>query len=189
MSRSKSSQAIKKDSIKDLKLKLELDELRKNLTKDLSLPKKKVVESPITQESLCNYINCDKLEEKTVRKVIRKMLDFKKTNRTLSQEILGYKRNTSWKEKMILQLLEEVDYYMLENDQLKSELYNISTIRCETEHNKNGVTEYCKNLKRKFKDFVKTIDAYEGQIYNLKSETMAIVRANEAVIDMKSKII
>lgn len=208
--RSKSLSSVsKKNSVKELKFRLELDTLKDNLLKESNNfsknknkndsssggEKKKYVSD---HDTLCNYSEKDEQNEqndqneqneqneKQIHSVIRKMLDFKKTNKFLSQEILNKQKLISQKERIILQLKEELNFHLNENTQLKANYENISNLKSEVEKNRNGVSEFCKNLKNKFKSYVQIIDMYEEKISICHKERSQIIKSSESIIDMKS---
>lgn len=142
---------------------------------------------PSDYETLCNFADSERKERPYIHSVIKKMLDFKKTNKTLSKQILEKQKNICHKEKMILQLYEELNFHLNENSHLKANYENISILKNQVEHNKNGVTAYCQNLKKKFKHYVEIIDMYEDKISLLKKDREQLIKSCDHIINMKSK--
>jgi hypothetical protein len=202
MSKSKSlATQSQRNSMKELQIKMELDELKHNLLKETKNRNKygssgkKGIRKNNSQfgphDTLCNYSNsvehAENHDEKTVRGVLRKMLDFKKTNHFLSKEILDKQKTISTKEKIVLQLYDELRFHMTDNEKLRINYEEVLKLKSECEVNRNGVSDFCKNLKNKFKSFVKLIDSYEDRISDLNKDRENIISTNESIIDMKCK--
>ncbi len=189
--RDSNSQVIKqtkKNSIQDLQFKMEIEELQANLLK--TIRKKKLQpdseDGKNPEESVCNY-NCnDEKQIKTMEHVLKKMLKMKKDNIFLSRDIFDKHYLVSKKEKMIMQLYEELNFYLCENSQLEQNLEEIKKLKSECEENRDGVSEYCKELKHKFKAFVEIIEKYEDKISKLRRQRDTLIVTNDSVIEMKS---
>jgi hypothetical protein len=174
------------NNTKEIKMKIQCEELASNLKLTKSSYQNKSMSNSRQEEfgnTLCNY-NSDKAQMKTV---LKQMLDYKKTNKNISKEVIEKIKFASWKEKMILQLYEELNYHMKDNSVLTGSLERISNLKNECELNRNLISEYCEKLKSQFKSFVETIEMYEERIQILKKEREQLIRTNEAIIDMKSK--
>ena len=197
----KSKVLTKSNSLQDLKSKLDVHDLKTNLLNDTSRYKnstgfnfnKTNLKSQI--DSICNYSNdgeknekfCKMNQEDPLMNIIRKMIDVKKSNHILGQDILNRKKIITSKEKIILQLYEDLRYNLTENKILTLELESSKKLSSEWESSRNAIVEYCNNLKIKYYDFIKVIEDYEHKISELKREKDQIKRINESIIEMKSK--
>jgi hypothetical protein len=182
-------QQSKKNSINDLQLQMELEELQSNLIKTIrsksTLPQS-CEDEKNPQETLCNYN--DEKKAKTMEQILKKMLKMKKDNNFISKDIFDKHVVVTRKEKMIMQLYEELNFFLNENSQLEIDLEELKKLREECEINRDGVTEYCKELKFKFKSFVEIIDKYEEKIATLKKQRDSLIVTNDSILEMKSNI-
>lgn len=178
----------KKNSINDIKLQMELEELQSNLIKTIrsksTLPQSYDDERN-PEETVCNYI--DDKKAKTMEEILKKMLKMKKDNKFISKDIFEKYIVVNRKEKMILQLYEELNFFLNENSQLEIDLEELKNLREECQINRDGVTEYCKELKIKFKSYVEIIDKYEEKIAILKKQRDNLIVTNDSILEMKSK--
>lgn len=178
----------KKNSINDIKLQMELEELKSNLIKTIrsksTLPQS-CDDERNPEETVCNYI--DDKKSKTMEEILKKMLKMKKDNKFISKDIFEKYIVVNRKEKMILQLYEELNFFLNENSQLEIDLEELKNLREECQINRDGVTEYCKELKIKFKSYVEIIDKYEEKIAILKKQRDNLIVTNDSILEMKSK--
>lgn len=178
----------KKNSINDIKLQMELEELKSNLIKTIrsksTLPQS-CDEERNPEETVCNYI--DDKKAKTMEEILKKMLKMKKDNKFISKDIFEKYIVVNRKEKMIMQLYEELNFFLNENSQLEIDLEELKNLREECQINRDGVTEYCKDLKIKFKSYVEIIDKYEEKITILKKQRDNLIVTNDSILEMKSK--
>jgi len=156
---------LKSKSLQDFKI--EIDNLKHNLLKEKD--------------------SCNCSGESLTRSVIRDMLYMKKTNNFLGNEILIKKKKILQKEKFILQLLNELNFHLKDNSFLKSELNTIIELKHQCEINVKGVTDYCCNLKSKYKSDLQLINKYEDNISELKIQRENIINSSESIIKMKCK--
>jgi hypothetical protein len=178
----------KKNSINDIKLQMELEELKSNLIKTIrsksTLPQS-CDDERNPEETVCNYI--DDKKAKTMEEILKKMLKMKKDNKFISKDIFEKYIVVNRKEKMIMQLYEELNFFLNENSQLEIDLEELKNLREECQINRDGVTEYCKELKIKFKSYVEIIDKYEEKITILKKQRDNLIVTNDSILEMKSK--
>lgn len=178
----------KKNSINDIKLQMELEELKSNLIKTIrsksTLPQS-CDDERNAEETVCNYI--DDKKAKTMEEILKKMLKMKKDNKFISKDIFEKYIVVNRKEKMIMQLYEELNFFLNENSQLEIDLEELKNLREECQINRDGVTEYCKDLKIKFKSYVEIIDKYEEKITILKKQRDNLIVTNDSILEMKSK--
>lgn len=93
----------------------------------------------------------------TLKKVLQKMIDVKKSNIHLSKSILNDKAAIIKKEKLLSELTTEINHFKKENERLKEELEYTEKIKAKCERNEKGVKSYCNTLRGKFKEFVETV--------------------------------
>lgn len=205
MKTSKKSKILSKsNSVKEIKYKHDVEDLKSFLYNDTSRYKNSTgfnfnktngnLKSQI--DSICNYSNEEEKNENLSKmnkedpfmNIIKKMIDVKKSNHILGQDILNRKKIISSKEKIILQLYENLRSNLIENKILTIELESSRKLSSEWESSRNAIIEYCNNLKLKYYDFVKLIEDYEHRISELKREKEQIIRINKSIIEMKSKI-
>jgi hypothetical protein len=199
----------KSNSITDLQSKVEFEDLKQNLkngtnrfkkTFSNSTTHKNLIktskETKFQLESICNYSKENeehqKLEnhqniENSLKTILRRMMDVKKSNHLIVQEIINKKNLITSKEKLILQLYEDLRYNLNENSKLELNYEDSKRLSNEWEVSRNSIVDYCDNLKNKFFEFVKKIEDFEEKIKELKKEKQQIIRINEAIIEMKSK--
>jgi hypothetical protein len=180
-------QQSKKNSINDLKLQMELEELQSNLLKTMrsksTLPQSSDYDRN-PEETVCNYN--DNKKSKTMEEILKKMLKMKKDNKSISKDIFDKYIVVNRKEKMIMQLYDELNFFLNENFQYEIELEELKKLKVECQTNKDGVTEYCKELKIKFKSYVEIIDKYEEKIAILKKQRDNLIVTNDSILEMKS---
>jgi hypothetical protein len=93
----------------------------------------------------------------TLKKVLQKMIDVKKSNIHLSKSILIDKTSIIKKEKLLSELSSEIRHFKVQNEKLREDLENTEKIKAKCEKNEKGVKAYCNTLRGKFKDFVETV--------------------------------
>ena len=113
------------------------------------------------------------------------MLDVKKSNHLIGQNILNRKRVITEKEKIILQLYEDLRYNLNENSKLQLNVEESKNLVKEWEKSRNEIVDYCSNLKKKYSDFVKLIEDFEEKIKELHKEKEQMIRINESILEMK----
>jgi hypothetical protein len=93
----------------------------------------------------------------TLKKVLQKMIDVKKSNIHLSKSILNDKAAIIKKEKLLAELNTEINHFKKENEKLKEDLDHTEKVKAKCQRNEKGVKAYCNTLRGKFKDFVETV--------------------------------
>jgi len=195
----KSHRMTKSNSINDLQHKIELEDLKMNLFSETNRFKKTfsnttqknfnktIKEIKIPFDSICNYSKENDCSEKenSLKNIIKRMLDVKKSNHFIGQNILNSKRVISDKEKIILQLYEDLRYNLNENSKLQLNLEESKNLGKEWEKSRNEIVDYCNNLKKKYSDFVKLIEDFEEKIKELQKEKQQMIRINESILEMK----
>jgi len=107
------------------------------------------------------------------------MLDIKKSNLSLTKQILNDKQSIAKKEKLLQELTMEINHFKNQNNVLKQDLEITDKLKQKCEKNQKGVTQYCNGLRGKFKNFVETIEMYEKTIKELKIEEENIIKTND----------
>ena len=195
----KQNRMTKSNSINDLQFKIELEDLKINLFSETNRFKKTfsnttqnnfnktIKEIKIPFDSICNYSKEGDGSEKenSFKNIIKRMLDVKKSNHLIGQKILNRKRVISDKEKIILQLYEDLRYNLNENSKMQLNLEESKNLVKEWEKSRNEIVDYCNNLKKKYSDFVKLIEDFEEKIKELHKEKEQMIRINESILEMK----
>lgn len=186
----------KQSPIKEIKHKLEFEELKTNLLRSTNSFRNSKKEDEICNYSKTNtnFFNKNIIsiggdnQNPTMADVLKKMLKMKKENRNVSKEIFHTKVSAIQKEKMIRQMIEEIKFFENENGQLSTDLIQIKELKKEIEVNRAGVEEFCKELKIKFKSYVQIIESYEEKIKLLKKDRDQLISVNDQIVEMKCKI-
>jgi hypothetical protein len=184
------SQSLRKESnsqeyFKNLKKTLELEDLKTNLMKPVTTSNFYKKSCSVYLDDKGNTSNQDRSEMKIL---LRKMLTLKKENDQMSKQIYKKHLNLRNKEKIIFQLNEEMKHFQLRNEDMKYKLEDMNILREVCEKNRDGVIQYCKNLKHRYKSFMEIINKYESKIEVLHIERENIFKNFEIICEAKCKI-
>ena len=123
-----------------------------------------------------------------LRSLLVEMLYSKKQNTQRTKDLLTQVNKLITKESLIIQLRTEYKYIKLLNSYYKQYLTLIKDKKEKCLQNKNGVKEYCDDLRKNGKGNTHIIDKYEEKIRQLKKEKKEIIKTNEGIIKIKMDI-
>ena len=123
-----------------------------------------------------------------LRSLLVDMLYSKKQNTQRTKDLLTQVNKLITKESLIIQLRTEYKYIKLLNSYYKQYLTLIKGKKEKCLQNKNGVKEYCDELRKNGKGNTHIIDKYEEKIRQLKKEKKEIIKTNEGIIKIKMDI-
>ena len=123
-----------------------------------------------------------------LRSLLVEMLHTKKENTQRTKGLLTQVNKLITKESLIIQLRAEYKYIKLLNFYYKQYLTLIKNLKEKCLENKNGVKEFCDNLRKSGKGDTLIIDKYEEKINQLKKEKKEIIKTNEGIIKIKTDI-
>ena len=123
-----------------------------------------------------------------LRSLLEEMLHTKKENIKRTKGLLSEVNKLITKESLIIQLRTEHKYIKLLNLYYKQYLSLIKDLKEKCFQNKNGVKEFCDELRKNGKDDTVVIDKYEEKIRQLKKEKKEIIKTNEGIIKIKNEI-
>ena len=123
-----------------------------------------------------------------LRSLLVDMLYSKKQNTQRTKDLLTQVNKLITKESLIIQLRTEYKYIKLLNSYYKQYLTLIKDKKEKCLQNKNGVKEYCDDLRKNGKGNTHIIDKYEEKIRQLKKEKKEIIKTNEGIIKIKNEI-
>ncbi len=123
-----------------------------------------------------------------LRSLLVDMLYSKKQNTQRTKDLLTQVNKLITKESLIIQLRTEYKYIKLLNSYYKQYLTLIKDKKEKCLQNKNGVKEYCDDLRKNGKGNTHIIDKYEEKIRQLKKEKKEIIKTNEGIIKIKMDI-
>ena len=123
-----------------------------------------------------------------LRSLLVEMLHTKKENTQRTKGLLTQVNKLITKESLIIQLRAEYKYIKLLNFYYKQYLILIKNLKEKCLENKNGVKEFCDNLRKSGKGDTLIIDKYEEKINQLKKEKKEIIKTNEGIIKIKTDI-
>ena len=105
-----------------------------------------------------------------MKNFLKTMLTVKKNNKTTTDKILDIKTNIIKNEKLIIQIENELKFYINLNEKIQADLY-MTTIRKNTsEISEKQAKAYCNEIKKKFRVVVETIEHFEGILNKLNEE-------------------
>ncbi len=192
--KNKLSKSFRKDSnatgsLKEIKEKFEIENLKENLCKNATMSGfyNKGSERRVLKEDKCNYGTYYTSDKMQIKNVLRKMLDLKKANLQMGKNIVKMHSSANQKEKIIIQLNEEMNYFKNKNENVKQELDQHCAIREICEKNRDGVIDFCQNLKKRYKVFMEIINKYENKIESLNQERESLYKTFENILEMKCK--
>lgn len=192
LSKSFRKESQRSESLKEIRKNLEINDLKVNLLKNstasnfyISKEKSKFPFEEVNKK--CNDLNSSP-DKQQIKNILRKMLDIKKENLRMSRNILKIHTNNNTKEKIIIQLNEEMNHFKFKNKFIKENLDDLTSVREKCEINRDGVIEFCNNLKKRYKSFMEIINKYEFSIKSLNEERESIVKTFENLCELKSNL-
>lgn len=116
------------------------------------------------KEESNNLKNIGNIDMKTRLKTL---LNIKKTNKDIANEIISQKLETSNLSKLVTQLEYELNFHKKISSQLQEELYLVSAKKDRQVNSERECQNYCLEIKKKFKSIVETVERFEDELKEL----------------------
>lgn len=100
-----------------------------------------------------------------IKSILDKMVNVKKTNIRLSNDITSDRQSTTRKDKLIFEVKQEVKYLENQNSYLMQNYEKLNKLKEKCDTNQKEVTEYHRNLYEQFQTYKRTvrIDMIKGR--------------------------
>lgn len=155
---------------KDLKENIEKFKISMPITKNTNLPS--------------NIIISGNTETKDF---LKSMIGIKKSNTDLSNKVFNQIENTIKDDKLVVQLEIELEHYKHLNLQIQGDLLMTSTRKTTSHISESAAQNYCKELKKKFKEVVEKIEKYEKQLKEIDEEKENVIVNGDFKIESLSE--
>lgn len=121
------------------------------------------------------------------RDFLKSMIGIKKSNTELSNKVFNQIENTIKDDKLVVQLEIELEHYKQLNLQIQGDLLMTSTRKTTSHISESAAQNYCKELKKKFKEVVDKIEKYEKQLKELDEEKENVIVNGDFKIESLSE--
>ena len=125
--------------------------------------------------------------KKTRNKIISSMTSYKEQTERLSKRLMSNNKELINKNKLILSLGLELDFYKRENYSYRSNKDNTENKKDISKRYVNEIDKFKKTVEEDLKDFVDTLNRYEKKKEELKEERKYLIKAAELLIENKLK--
>jgi hypothetical protein len=164
-----------------------------NPEKDLQNNINKFKSSMLIDKNTTLPINIKLSENLETKEFLKSIVAVKKSNNELSNKVFNQIENTIKDDKLVTQLEIELDYYKQLNLKIQGDLLMTSTRKTTSHISESAAQNYCKELKKKFKEVVEKIEAYEKLLKELDEEKESVIVNGdfklESLSDEKAKLI
>ena len=93
----------------------------------------------------------------TIKNILEKMVNVKKTNIKLSNDIMTDRYSSNNKERLISGIKKEINHLKNENDFIKQNCVKTDILKEKSESNQKAITGFHKRLNNKYHTFAKTV--------------------------------
>lgn len=102
-----------------------------------------------------------------IKNILDKMVNIKKTNMRISNDITKDICSTIRKDKLIFSVRQEASFMEKQNDYLKGTYEKVDKLKEKCETNKKAVTEYHRNLLEQYENCMETVklDVNKGYLF------------------------